>query len=111
MCPILTLYHTIPTFNDPAKTACRKHCGKRRKCWIPAFSPFPAMFSTHPQKNFCFESHLFCHMQMLLIWTSLKFCCLVKELNYEQMPIIWLYKQEERFKSQPLGYKQRIFYD
>ena len=23
----------------------RKHCGKRRKCWSPAFSPFPAMFS------------------------------------------------------------------
>ena len=24
----------------------RKHCGKRRKCWLPAFSPFPTMFST-----------------------------------------------------------------
>ena len=23
---------------------CRK-CGKRRKCWLPAFSPFPTMFS------------------------------------------------------------------
>ena len=23
----------------------RKHCGKRRKCWLPAFSPFPLMFS------------------------------------------------------------------
>ena len=23
----------------------RKHCGKRRKCWSPAFSPFPTMFS------------------------------------------------------------------
>ena len=22
----------------------RKHCGKR-KCWLPAFSPFPTMFS------------------------------------------------------------------
>ena len=22
-----------------------KHCGKRRKCWLPAFSPFPTMFS------------------------------------------------------------------
>ena len=22
-----------------------KHCGKRRKCWLPAFSPFPNMFS------------------------------------------------------------------
>ena len=21
-----------------------KHCGKRRKCWLPAFYPFPTMF-------------------------------------------------------------------
>ena len=23
----------------------RKHGGNRRKCWLPAFSPFPIMFS------------------------------------------------------------------
>ena len=23
----------------------KKHCGKRRNCWLPAFSPFPTMFS------------------------------------------------------------------
>ena len=23
----------------------RKHCGKRRKCWLPVFSPFPTVFS------------------------------------------------------------------
>ena len=23
----------------------RKLCGKRRKCWLPAFSPFPTVFS------------------------------------------------------------------
>ena len=23
----------------------RKHCGKRRKCWLPSFSPFTTMFS------------------------------------------------------------------
>ena len=22
-----------------------KHCAKRRKCWLPAFSPFPTVFS------------------------------------------------------------------
>ena len=26
----------------------RKHCVKRRKCWLPAFSPFPTMFSKSP---------------------------------------------------------------
>ena len=28
-----------------------EHCGKRRKCWLPAFSPLPTMFSKH----FCFR--------------------------------------------------------
>ena len=42
----LTLYHTILTFNDPEKEGFCKHCGKRRKCWLPAFSPFPAIIST-----------------------------------------------------------------
>ena len=23
----------------------RRHCGKKRKCWLPAFSPFPIMFA------------------------------------------------------------------
>ena len=50
-----TLYHTISTFNDPAKAAfLRKHFWKRRKCWFPAFFSLPTTFSTHPQKNFCF---------------------------------------------------------
>ena len=42
----LTLYHTIPPFNNPKEEGFGKHCGKRRKCWLPAFSPFPTMFST-----------------------------------------------------------------
>ena len=29
----------------------RKHCGQWRKCWFPAFSPFPTMFS----KGFCLK--------------------------------------------------------
>ena len=43
---LLTRYHTILTFNDHEKESFWKHCGKRRKCWKPAFSPFPTMFST-----------------------------------------------------------------
>ena len=53
--PVLTLYHTIPTFNDPGNEAFWKHCRKRRKCWWPAFSPFPTMFSTLPKRNFNFS--------------------------------------------------------
>ena len=48
-------YHTIPTFDAPEKEAYRKHCGKRRKCWLPAFSSFPAMFSTLHKTNFKFS--------------------------------------------------------
>ena len=37
---------------DPNGRICagqdRKHCGKRRKCWLPAFSSFPTMFSKGP---------------------------------------------------------------
>ena len=45
-----TLYHSNLTFNDLDKEACRKHYGKRRKCWYPAFSPFPIKFSTLPKQ-------------------------------------------------------------
>ena len=42
----LSLYLTMPTFKDTEKEAFGKHCWKRRKCWYPAFSAFPTMFST-----------------------------------------------------------------
>ena len=50
----LTLYHTIPTFNDPEKPF-ENIVGKRRKCWLPAFSPFPTMFSILHKTNFKFS--------------------------------------------------------
>ena len=43
---LITLYHTIRTFNNPKEESFRKYCGKSRKCWLPAFSPFPTVFST-----------------------------------------------------------------
>ena len=48
----LTLYHRIPTVNNPEKEAFWKQYGKRRKCWLPAFSHFLTMFSTLPKTNF-----------------------------------------------------------
>ena len=50
----LTHYHTFLTFNDPEEESFRKHCGERRKCWSPAFSPFPTMFSTFSKSVFYF---------------------------------------------------------
>ena len=35
------------------KEAFRKHYGKRRNCWWPAFSPFPLMFSSLSKKKKC----------------------------------------------------------
>ena len=35
----------MPTFNNLNAEEFLKHCGKRRKCWKPAFSPIPTMFS------------------------------------------------------------------
>ena len=43
--PSLTLYHTVPTFNDPKEEGLGKHCGKRKKCWQPTFSSFTLEFS------------------------------------------------------------------
>ena len=36
--------------NENFPWKCRKHSGKRIKCWLPAFYPFPAMFS---KGSFC----------------------------------------------------------
>ena len=44
-----TLYHTIPTFNYLEEGGFGKHFGERRKCWLPAFSPFPSIFLTLPK--------------------------------------------------------------
>ena len=51
----LTHHHTIPTFDTPEKEALRKHGGKRRKSWLPAFSFFSTMFSTLHKTNFKFS--------------------------------------------------------
>ena len=33
-------------FHEPERESFFKHCRKRRKCWLPAFPPFPTMFPT-----------------------------------------------------------------
>ena len=40
---------TIKSLNNCEEEVSRKHCGKRRKCWYLAFSPFPTLFSTSPK--------------------------------------------------------------
>ena len=55
----LHVSHTIPAFNDIGKETLLKHSVKRRKCWKPAFSPFPTVFSAHPSKKNLFLSHIY----------------------------------------------------
>ena len=43
--PVLALYHRTSSFYNPQGRTCYKHCGKFRKWWSPAFSPFFTMFS------------------------------------------------------------------
>ena len=76
---LLTLYYTIQTFNTSGKESFRKHCGKRRKCWLPSIFSFTLnVFYPLQNKFLFFFLNLFCRLQMLSIWTSLKFCRLLK---------------------------------
>ena len=54
---VLTLCHTIVSFNNHKTENFWKHCGKRRKCWWPAFSPFSphnVFFLNRKQFSFSF---------------------------------------------------------
>ena len=42
------------------------------------FLLFPQCFLPFPNQISIFQSHLFCHLQIPSIWTSLKLCCLGK---------------------------------
>ena len=39
---------------------------------------FPQCFQSYPEQILPFGSPLICRLQMVSIWTGLKFCCLVK---------------------------------
>ena len=79
---ILTLYHTITTFNDPEERAFWKHYGKRRKCWLPAFSPFLIMFSISPKTNVNFSATFIMSSANALNLDRSKNLSSGKELNY-----------------------------
>ena len=78
LCVALTLYHTIPTFNDPDKEALKNIVGKGENAGNQHFLLFPQSFLPFPKEISVFESHSICRLQMLSILTSPQFCCLVK---------------------------------
>ena len=56
--------------HNPENDAFWKHHGKRRKCWLPAFSVFRTMFSTPRRKKYHFSNIQFVILQMFSIWSS-----------------------------------------
>ena len=63
----LTLYHTIPNFNDPEKEDLENIKGKRENAGYQHFLLFPQLFLPLPRQISNFQSQLFCRLQMLLI--------------------------------------------
>ena len=76
---VLTLYYTIPTFNDPEKVAFfLKTLWKKEKMLVTSIFSFSHNVFYPSQKSFFFfESHFFCRLQMLSNLTGLIFCRLV----------------------------------
>ena len=69
---------TMPHFVALKIYSCGKHCEKRRNCLLEAIFPFLTQcFLPYMALIFHFKCTLKCGLQMLSIWTSLKFCCLV----------------------------------
>ena len=61
----------------------------------------PQCFLPVPKQISNFQSHLFCRLQMLSIWTSLKICHLVKSQRMETTELT-LY-QMTNFRPRPGG--------
>ena len=74
VCLCFTLYHTVATFNDPKIEEKEEYAGSQH------FLLFPTCFLSYPGQFLPCRSPLICRLQLLSIWTSLKYCRLVK--NY-----------------------------
>ena len=69
----LTLYHTILTFNESEKGDL-KTFWKKEKVLVTSiyFLLFPQCFLPYQRQKSSYELHLFCHLQMLSIWSHPK---------------------------------------
>ena len=75
----LSLCLTIATIKNNEKEDFGKHCWKRRKCWIPAFSPFPTMLSILAQTT-QYSLHIVFGQQIYSTLTNLEFYSMEKSL-------------------------------
>ena len=60
------------------KNAFENIVGKEENAGNQHFLLFPQYFLPYQGEISAFRSFLFCRLQMLSIWTSLKFCCMLK---------------------------------
>ena len=74
----LTLYQTIPTFNDPKEEGLGKHSGKRENAGNQHFLLFPQCFQLDHKEKLSFWQCLICPLQMLSIWSCPKKCRLTR---------------------------------
>ena len=74
----LTLYRTIQTFNDPERGLLKTLWVKDKMLIISILSFSHIVFYPSWNKFQPFHSKLFCGLQMLSVWTRLKFCRWVK---------------------------------
>ena len=73
----MSVYHTILCFNNLKKRTLENIMGKGENAGNQ-YSPFPTIFSALPETSFKVLATLSCHLQMLSLRTSLKFCRLLK---------------------------------
>ena len=76
---MLTLYLTKKKISTKGRRLLKIFWEKEKMLVTSIFSFSQHVFYNTTKKSIL-ESHLFCHLQMLLIWTSVKFHCLVKGL-------------------------------
>ena len=99
-CYPLTHYHTIPTFNTSGKENFWKHCEKRRKCWLAAFSLFLTMFPTLPKTNFNFSVIFILLSAYVYILDQSKISIFVNELTLSQTTNFTLFQTERVCRRQ-----------
>ena len=70
---ILTLYHTIPTFNDSENKPFENMMGKGENAGNQHFLLFPQCFIPYQSQKLSFQRNLFRRLQILSNWISLFF--------------------------------------
>ena len=77
----LTLYHKITFFKDPVYEAFENIVEKGENAGNQHFLLFQQCFLPFPKQILIPQLNLICCLQMLSIWTCVKFCNFFKELS------------------------------